>query len=128
MEILLVDDDANIRTVAVIGLEDEPGWSVTEASSGFQALEAAAGQALDVILLDMMMPGMDGMTTFGKIRELENCKNVPIIFMTAKVQKNEVDGYTKLGAAGVIIKPFDPLSLAQEIMAILEKAKEESRA
>lgn len=128
MEILLVDDDANIRIVAVIGLEDEPGWHVTEASSGFQALEVAGSQALDVILLDMMMPGMDGMTTFGKIRELDNCKSVPIIFMTAKVQNNEVDGYIKLGAAGVIIKPFDPLSLAQEIMAILEKAKEESRA
>lgn len=128
MEILLADDDANIRTVAIIGLEDEPGWNVTEASSGFQALEVAGSQSLDVIVLDMMMPGMDGMTTFGKIRELDNCKNVPIIFMTAKVQKNEVDGYIKLGAAGVIIKPFDPLSLAQEIMAILEKAKEESRA
>lgn len=119
MKVLLVDDDANIRTVALIGLEDTPEWDIREAGSGQEALDLAAQEKPDLILLDMMMPGMDGVSTFERFRQNPATRDIPIIFMTAKVQKNEVEGYRNLGAKGVIIKPFDPLALADEIMGIL---------
>ncbi len=121
MKVLLVDDDANIRTVAMIGLEDTPEWDIREACSGLEALELAKQDKPDLILLDMMMPGLDGVSTFERLRDNPETKAIPIIFMTAKVQKNEVEGYRKLGAKGVIIKPFDPITLADEIMEILAK-------
>jgi two-component system, OmpR family, response regulator len=71
--------------------------------------------------LDMMMPDMDGKTTFGKLRELPSLANVPVIFLTAKVQAGEVDGYIKSGAAGVITKPFDPMKLSDQMMTILSR-------
>lgn len=119
MKVMLVDDDDNIRMVAMIGLEDEPDWEVEEAHSGFECLDRVKDFKPDLILLDMMMPGMDGVTTFEKLKENPETKDIPIIFMTAKVQKNEVEGYRKLGAKGVIIKPFDPITLSQEIQQIL---------
>lgn len=119
MKVLLVDDDTNIRMVAVMGLEDEMDWEIQEASSGQEAIQLASEQKPDLILLDMMMPGMDGISTFGKLRELDTVKDTPIIFMTAKVQPEEIESYKSLGARGVIIKPFDPITLAQEIHEIL---------
>ncbi|HMX45686.1 MAG TPA: response regulator [Candidatus Obscuribacter sp.] len=119
MKVLLVDDDTNIRMVAVMGLEDELDWEIQEASSGQEAIQLASTQKPDLILLDMMMPGMDGISTFGKLRELDTAKDTPIIFMTAKVQPEEIESYKILGAQGVIIKPFDPITLAQEIQDIL---------
>ncbi|MDX1987942.1 MAG: response regulator [Candidatus Obscuribacter sp.] len=119
MKVLLVDDDTNIRMVAVMGLEDEMDWEIQEASSGQEAIQLASIQKPDLILLDMMMPDMDGITTFGKLRELDTAKDTPIIFMTAKVQPQEIESYKVLGARGVIIKPFDPITLAQEIQDIL---------
>ena len=119
MKVLLVDDDTNIRMVAVMGLEDELDWEIQEACSGQEAIQLASTQKPDLILLDMMMPGMDGISTFGKLRELDTVKDTPIIFMTAKVQPEEIESYKILGAQGVIIKPFDPITLAQEIQDIL---------
>ncbi len=119
MKVLLVDDDTNIRMVAVMGLEDELDWEIQEASSGQEAIQLASTQKPDLILLDMMMPGMDGISTFGKLRELDTAKDTPIIFMTAKVQPEEIESYKIMGAQGVIIKPFDPITLAQEIQDIL---------
>ncbi|HNN61863.1 MAG TPA: response regulator [Candidatus Obscuribacter sp.] len=119
MKVLLVDDDTNIRMVAVMGLEDELDWEIQEACSGQEAIQLASTQKPDLILLDMMMPGMDGISTFGKLRELDTVKDTPIIFMTAKVQPEEIESYKILGARGVIIKPFDPITLAQEIQDIL---------
>jgi CheY-like chemotaxis protein len=119
VKVLLVDDDTNIRMVAVMGLEDEMDWEIQEASSGQEAIQLASIQKPDLILLDMMMPDMDGITTFGKLRELDTAKDTPIIFMTAKVQPQEIESYKVLGARGVIIKPFDPITLAQEIQDIL---------
>lgn len=114
-----MDDDTNIRMVAVMGLEDELDWEIQEACSGQEAIQLASTQKPDLILLDMMMPGMDGISTFGKLRELDTVKDTPIIFMTAKVQPEEIESYKILGARGVIIKPFDPITLAQEIQDIL---------
>lgn len=116
---LLVDDDDNIRTVALIGLEDEVGVEVIEATSGPEALKLAKDEKPDLILLDMMMPGMDGVKTLEALRADAATASIPVIFMTAKVQKHEIESYTKLGAAGVIVKPFDPLTLAEEITKIL---------
>ncbi|OPZ88702.1 MAG: Transcriptional regulatory protein BaeR [bacterium ADurb.Bin425] len=93
-----------------------------EASSGDEALGLVSGFSPDVILLDMMMPGLDGLGTFELLRQKSNMQATPIIFMTAKVQPEEVERYITLGAAGVIIKPFDPITLASEIQGILKQA------
>lgn len=124
MKVLLVDDDTNIRMVAVMGLEDEMDWEIQEAASGQEAIQMASIEKPDLILLDMMMPGMDGISTFGKLRELDTAKDTPIIFMTAKVQPEEIESYKSLGARGVIIKPFDPITLAQEIQDILGQQRD----
>ncbi|HEY9760711.1 MAG TPA: response regulator [Oculatellaceae cyanobacterium] len=118
-KVLLVDDDQNIRFVAQMSLEGLTSWEITAAESGEDALKKVNDKIPDVILLDMMMPGMDGPTTFAKLRERSELANVPVIFMTAKVQTHEVESYLKLGAAGVITKPFDPMSLADEIRQIV---------
>jgi CheY-like chemotaxis protein len=118
-KILLVDDDRNIQLIAQMGLEVRPDWSVVVASSGPEALEKFDSEKPDLILLDMMMPGMDGKTTFSKLRERSNGSFVPVIFMTAKVQNDELQSYRELGAAGVISKPFDPMTLSEEICAIV---------
>jgi CheY-like chemotaxis protein len=112
-KLLLVDDDDNIRFLAEMSLEDD--WQVLTASSGAEALVTAARDKPDVILLDMMMPGMTGAATFERLRTMVETKSTPVIFMTAKVQKQEVAVYMTLGATGVIIKPFDPMTLSTEI-------------
>ncbi len=76
----------------------------------------------DLILLDVMMPGMDGVETFQKLRQISNLKNTPVIFMTAKAQPAEIDHYKSLGCAGVIAKPFDPITLPDEVRTIWREA------
>lgn len=119
-KVLLVDDDANIRFVAQMSLEGLTTWNIILAESGEEALTKAKSDVPDLILLDMMMPGMDGPTTFAKLKEETACAQIPVIFMTAKVQTHEVESYLELGAAGVIAKPFDPMKLADEICRILD--------
>ena len=115
--VLLVDDDPSIRMVAEICLTRVGHWKVTLAESGRQALDLVSIANPDLILLDVMMPGMDGPTTMQLLREFTDA---PVIFITAKSQKHEVDRYLALGAAGVIAKPFDPLALPAEIESILK--------
>lgn len=119
-KVLLVDDDQNIRFVAQMSLEGLTSWHIMLAESGQDALVKASTETPDLILLDMMMPGMDGPTTFEKLRQQKELSQVPIIFMTAKVQPHEVASYLKLGALGVITKPFDPMKLAEEICHIVD--------
>ena len=116
-KVLLVDDDPSIRVVAEICLSRVGNWQVTVAESGKQALEMAAREVPDLILLDVMMPGMDGPTTLQLLRKIYTG---PVIFITAKTQKQEVERFINLGAAGVISKPFDPMALPSQIEAILE--------
>ena len=97
---------------------------VVLAASGAEGLERAASEQPDVILLDVMMPGMDGPTTLAELRAQPNTSNIPVIFITAKVEKHEVERYLALGAVGVISKPFDPLKLPREIQQILERAND----
>ena len=119
-KVLLVDDDQNIRIVVQMALEGLTDWKVSLAESGMEALKLARDEKPDLILLDMMMPGMDGSTTYTQLREQKDIDTVPIIFMTAKVQTHEVENHMKLGAAGVIAKPFDPMTLHKEILRILD--------
>ncbi|KFE68669.1 response regulator [Hyalangium minutum] len=118
-KVLLVDDEEDIRTVGHLSLKRVGGWQTVLAASGAEAVALAAAEKPDVILLDVMMPGMDGPTTFGQLRAQEATAHTPIIFMTAKIQKQEVARYLELGAAGVISKPFDPMTLPTEIRKLL---------
>jgi len=118
-KILLVDDEADIRLVAEISLSNLGGWQVIQAASGPEALDLAARELPDLVLLDVMMPGMDGPTTLQKLRMLAGGAEVPVIFMTAKVQRAEVDRLLSLGVRGLIPKPFDPMVLPNEIQKIL---------
>jgi CheY-like chemotaxis protein len=118
-KVLLVDDEDDIRTIGRVSLSRVGGWQTVLASSGAEALTKAAAERPDLILLDVMMPGMDGPTTFGQLRAQEVTAKTPIIFMTAKIQKQEVARYLELGAVGVIGKPFDPMTLPAEIKRLL---------
>ncbi|HEY9712449.1 MAG TPA: response regulator [Chroococcales cyanobacterium] len=118
-KILLVDDDHNIRLIAQIGLEDTPDWSVVTAASGQECIDLATSEKPDLILLDVMMPGMDGKTTFTKLKESNDTADIPVIFMTAKVQAHEMEAYVSMGATGVITKPFDPITLSSDIKRLL---------
>jgi len=119
-KILYVEDEADIQAVATIALETVGGYQLKICSSGDEAISTAAAFAPDLFLLDVMMPGMDGPTTLGKLREIPSLKDVPAIFMTAKVQSNEVEQFKQIGALDVIPKPFDPMTLAERIKAIWE--------
>ena len=118
-KVLLVDDEPDIRKIAEMSLKMVGRFEVVVASSGIEALGTAEKELPDVVLLDVMMPGMDGPTTLGRLRDQAATAKVPVIFMTAKAQKHEVERYLALGAAGVITKPFDPMTLSAEIRRIL---------
>lgn len=113
--ILLVEDEPDIQTVARLALEAVGGYQVHLCSSGEEAVTRAVTLAPDLILLDVMMPGMDGPTTLKHLREIPALQKTPVIFMTAKVQPQEVVAYRKLGAIDVIAKPFDPMALADQV-------------
>ena len=103
-----------------MALEAVGGFTVIACASGSEALANAPGASADLLLLDVMMPGMDGPTTLKALRELPATANTPVIFMTAKVQAAEVAQYRELGAMDVIHKPFDPMELSAQISCIWE--------
>lgn len=123
LRVLYIEDEDNIRTVGQFALEEVGGMVVEPCPSGRSALEQGPGFRADVILLDVMMPGMDGVATFKALREHPATAAVPVIFMTAKVQPQEVEAYLRMGAVSVIAKPFDPISLSDEVRAILERVQ-----
>ncbi|MDH4225108.1 MAG: response regulator [Deltaproteobacteria bacterium] len=120
-KILLVEDEPDIQAVVRLSLEAVGGFTLEVASSGREALAKAPMFLPDLILLDVMMPGMDGPTTLGELRRLPTVARTPIIFMTAKVQPAEVAHYKELGAIGVIHKPFDPMALSKAVTDIWEQ-------
>lgn len=116
--IMHIEDDPSIQEVARVALEIVGGFVVKSFDSGRAGLAAAEAFAPQLVLLDVMMPGMDGPQTLVELRKLPCMKNVPVVFMTAKVQTQEVATYRGLGAADVIIKPFDPMTLSDQIRDI----------
>lgn len=122
--ILYVEDEPDIQTVACMALETIGGFTLQACSSGHEAIEAAPAFMPDLILLDVMMPGMDGPATMEALRNLPVTAGVDVIFMTAKVQSHEVERYLELGALEVIAKPFDPMTLAAQVQAIWDRQHE----
>ncbi|HEY8605991.1 MAG TPA: response regulator [Noviherbaspirillum sp.] len=121
-DILYVEDDPDIRTIAQLALETVGGFRLRICSSGSEALDAVdQGYRPDLVLLDVMMPGMDGPTTLAALRGLPATAETPAVFMTAKVQAGEIASYRSLGALGVVAKPFDPMQLAQQVRALWEQ-------
>jgi len=118
--ILYVEDQPDIRLVAKMALEAVGGFTVIACASGQEALNSAPTAMADLLLLDVMMPGMDGPSTLKALRELPATAHAPVIFMTAKVQAAEVAQYLGLGALQVIPKPFDPMELSEQIRRIWE--------
>jgi len=118
--ILYVEDEPDIRAIAQMALEAVGGFTVIACASGSEALARAPGASADLLLLDVMMPGMDGPSTLKALRELPATALTPVIFMTAKVQAAEVAQYRELGAIDVIHKPFDPMELSAQISRIWE--------
>jgi CheY-like chemotaxis protein len=117
--VLLVDDEDDIREVAGVSLELVAGWKVATARSGEEAFALAAGEPPDAILLDVMMPGTDGPGTLRLLRSDPRTADIPVVFLTAKAQTSEQQRLLELGACGVVSKPFDPLTLADEISRAL---------
>jgi CheY-like chemotaxis protein len=115
MRVLYVDDEADIRTIASMALELDPDFEVRTESSGADALVTAAEWRPDAILLDVMMPSMDGPTTLSRLRENADTSAIPVIFITARAQAQELQHFISLGALDVITKPFDPMSLAATV-------------
>lgn len=119
--ILYVEDEQDFHEIARLALEDIGGLQLKVCSSGPEALDAASAFYPDMVLLDAMMPGMDGVETFKKLRNLSELDSVPILFMTANALPGEIARFMELGAADVIPKPFDPMTLSQTIQDIWEK-------
>jgi CheY-like chemotaxis protein len=113
--VLHVEDDPSIRMVTSVALEKVGKLQVLSCESGQMALEKAHAYDPQVLLLDVMMPEMDGPTTLDGLRKMLDMDGKLVLFMTAKVQQKELDFYLSIGAFGVIIKPFDPMTLAAQI-------------
>ena len=113
--ILIIDDDDDIRTIVQMSLEMGGGWEVVAAGSGAEGIELARSAGPDAILLDVMMPDMDGPATFTRLQEDAATAAIPVIFLTAKVLAAELDSYRELGVTQFIAKPFSAMTLADEV-------------
>lgn len=117
--VLIIDDEDDIREVAALSLEAIAGWDVLTAGSGAAGIEIAALEQPDAILMDVMMPGVDGPTTFAQMQQIPAVAHIPVLLLTAKVQGADQRRFSGLGLAGILFKPFDPLTLAQQISDVL---------
>jgi len=117
--ILIIDDEDDIREVAALSLETVAGWQVYTASSGSQGLARAIEYQPEAILLDVMMPGMDGPTTFRELRKNPATAKIPVLLLTAKVQSSDQRRFADLGVEAILFKPFDPLTLSTQIATVL---------
>lgn len=117
--VLLVDDDDDLRMIGRMALANVGGFEVHCASNGAEALTLAVERSPDVIVLDVMMPGMDGPTVFNRLRETAQTREIPVIFMTAKLREHDLAAYRGLGATGIIPKPFDPMTLADRVRELV---------
>ena len=117
--ILIVDDEEDIREVAQLTLEAVGGWKVLTAASGNEGLAKAEAEQPDAILLDIMMPDLDGLTTFQKLQANPVTQDIPVILLTAKVQVADRLRFAELGLTAMIFKPFDPMALADQVADVL---------
>ncbi len=117
--ILLIDDEEAIQEVVQVGIQIEAGWQVAIASSGREGINLAENQQPDAILLDVMMPDMDGIATLSQLKTNDQTSAIPVIFLTAKAQAEEKNQFQKLGVVDVITKPFNSMTLASQIAKIL---------
>jgi two-component system OmpR family response regulator len=120
-KIMHVEDDPSIQMVARVALEAVGHFEVCTCSGGMQALEQFPVFLPQLILLDVMMPGMDGPTTLKQLQQQFDLSQIPVVFMTAKVQPNEIESYKALGASDVVVKPFDPMTLSEQIRQIWQR-------
>ena len=118
-KILIIDDDEDILEVAQLTFEAVSNWQVFTATSGTQGIVKAQTQQPDVILLDVMMPEMDGIATFNRLHSNPSTQNIPVILLTAKVQSIDKQKFATLEVAGTIAKPFDPMQLTNQVEEIL---------
>jgi CheY-like chemotaxis protein len=121
MKILIIDDENDIRRIARLGLERVGKMQVVDAASGAEGLEKARTERPDAVLLDVMMPGQDGPATLQSFRADPATASIPVIFLTAKALTAEVERLRSLGAVGVLTKPFDAMTLASQVRALLEQ-------
>jgi len=117
--ILIIDDEDDIREVAALSLETVAGWQVFTANCGSQGLARAIEHQPDAILLDVMMPGMDGPSTFRELRKNPATARIPVLLLTAKVQSSDQRRFADLGVEAILLKPFDPLTLSTQIATVL---------
>jgi len=117
--VLIIDDEDSIREVAKICLELVGGWEVSTCGSGLEGLVIAIDQQPDAILLDVMMPGMDGPQTFKRLQEEAATKSIPVILLTGRENPSEDEEFNSLGVRGIISKPFDPLTLSSDVSKVL---------
>ena len=118
--VLIVDDDEDVRNITELAASRLGKWETTLAANGVEALEKARSDPPDVILLDVMMPELDGPATLVRLREDPATAGVPVIFLTAKAQRGEVESYKALGACGVIVKPFEIRNFVAQVRQIVE--------
>jgi CheY-like chemotaxis protein len=119
MKVLIIDDEEDVRYIVQMSLGRVGEMNVVEATSGEEGIALAKSEKPTFILLDMMMPGMDGVSVFRALRASPETAEIPVVFLTAKAMVSEIQRLKELGAKGVVVKPFDPLTLARDIKAIL---------
>jgi CheY-like chemotaxis protein len=119
VKVLIIDDEPDIRRIAKLGLSRVGKMDVVEASSGAEGLVKAKEEKPDAVLLDVMMPGLDGPSMLVKLREDPATAGIPVVFLTAKAIAAEVDRLKSLGASGVLTKPFDPMTLSRDLLTAL---------
>jgi two-component system, OmpR family, alkaline phosphatase synthesis response regulator PhoP len=117
--ILIIDDEPDIREATQVCLEMAKGWEVFTAGLGREGIAIAISEQPDVVLLDVMMPDVDGLATFAEMRSRPEAQHIPVILLTAKAQSADRHRFTQFQIAGIITKPYDPMTLADQIMEIL---------
>ena len=117
--VLLIDDEEDVRTLASFCIEIETGWEILTAANGREGLKIAETEQPDAILLDVMMPDLDGLQTIDRLKTNPKTKQIPVVFITAKAQASDRRRFYAAGAKGVINKPFDALTLASQILGFL---------
>lgn len=122
LRILLIEDDPDIQKMVQLSLKYQGGHQVSVASGGAEGLKKAEAESPDLILLDVMMPEMDGYETCRRLKAQPGTRHIPVIFLSARAQHSEIQKGKDLGAIGYLVKPFDPMALSGQLEALMQKA------